>query len=233
MNLTNKSQVNSICRQLKLKDYQINDDLTVDVNHVGHFDESVKITRENIVDGKLPIKFNKVKGGFEANWCGLTTLEGSPKWVGGNFQIVSNKLTTLEHAPGYVGGGLNCRDNNLTTLKYSPKKVGHDFNGYGNGIGDGFCLHENNIRDLEDFDCDFAGEFMCVRNPIQDLLGNTDSSDITDYEFVCLFKRLKVIKSGKLDLKRFKYLMSIYEEKYYGYQYNNNLKSIISDYEII
>ena len=58
---------------------------------------------------------------------------------------------------------------------------------------------------VESFDCDFAGEFMAARNPIQDLLGNTNTADITDYEFVCLFKRLKVIKSGKLDLKRFKY----------------------------
>ena len=74
---------------------------------------------------------------------------------------------------------------------------------------------------------------MSVRNPIQNLLGNSDANDITDYEFICLFKRLKVIKSGKLDLKRFKYLMSIYEEKYYGYQHNYNLESIISDYEII
>ena len=44
MILTNKNQVNSICRKLKLKDYQINDDLTVDVNHVGHFGEPVKIS---------------------------------------------------------------------------------------------------------------------------------------------------------------------------------------------
>ena len=121
MILTNKNQVNSICRKLKLKDYQINDDLTVDVNHVGHFGESVKISKIHIVDGRLPIKFNKVKGGFEANWCGLTSLEGSPKWVGGNFQIVNNELTTLEGCPEEIGYEFDCSVNNLTEIQSSIK----------------------------------------------------------------------------------------------------------------
>ena len=116
MILTNKNQVNSICRKLKLKDYQINDDLTVDVNHVGHFGESVKISKIHIVDGRLPIKFNKVKGGFEANWCGLTSLEGGPKYVGGNFWCNNNKLTSLEFGPKSVGGRFVCSDNELISF---------------------------------------------------------------------------------------------------------------------
>jgi hypothetical protein len=67
---------------------------------------------------KLPVKFGRVSGEF---WCDrnkLTTLEGCPFYVGGDFWCGNNnKLTSLEHSPKYVGNYFFCNENKLTSLK--------------------------------------------------------------------------------------------------------------------
>ena len=128
-------RIDSICREMGLKQYIINDDLTVDVNFVGHFGESVKISATMLKDGKLPIQFGKVKGRFEMSWCKATSLEGCPKWVGGDFQCTNNFLFTLEGGPEYVGGNFYCSNNKLTSLDGCPNHVGEDFYCSGNPIG--------------------------------------------------------------------------------------------------
>ena len=46
----------------------------------------------------------------------LTTLENSPKTVGGSFYCGNNQLISLKGAPTYVGGEFGCDNNKLTTL---------------------------------------------------------------------------------------------------------------------
>lgn len=228
-------RIDSICKEMKLKEYTINDDLNVDVDHVGHFGESVKISASMLVDGKLPIQFGKVKGRFEIIWCDAISLEGCPKWVGGDFQCTHNSLTSLEGGPEYVGGLYNCRGNKLTSLKGIAKKVGFDKDPLkiGGSISDGVCFHENNIKNFDDFDCEFKGELMGVRNPITCLIGKNPTDD--DYEFVEWFNKLKVVfDKNKLDLKRFKYLINMFPHKYEDDNYiRNHIHYIKKNYEII
>ena len=77
---------------------------------------------------KLPCKFGKVTGSL---WChenNLTSLEGCPSWVGGEFWCnYNNNLETLEGCPRYVGGNFFCNHNNLTSLEGCPRYVGGGF----------------------------------------------------------------------------------------------------------
>ena len=58
----------------------------------------------------------------------LTTLENSPKTVGGSFYCGNNQLISLKGAPTYVGGEFGCGNNKLTSLEGAPKTVGGSFN---------------------------------------------------------------------------------------------------------
>ena len=69
-----------------------------------------------------------------AEHANLTSLEGAPKEVGGDFSCNSNNLTSLEGAPKEVGGSFSCNSNNLTSLKGAPKEVGGSFSCYSNRL---------------------------------------------------------------------------------------------------
>lgn len=58
----------------------------------------------------------------------LTTLENSPKTVGGSFYCGNNQLISLKGAPTYVGGEFGCGNNKLTSLEGAPTYVGGSFN---------------------------------------------------------------------------------------------------------
>jgi hypothetical protein len=74
--------------KMEIKNYTINDDLTVDV------DGRVDISNKNLK--YIPVKFSIVKGDFNLLNNKLTTLIGTPKEVGGFFLCYSNPLTSLE-----------------------------------------------------------------------------------------------------------------------------------------
>lgn len=57
----------------------------------------------------------------------LETLEGGPEEVGDNFDCVGNKLTSLVGAPRKVGGAFICTDNPLTSLAGAPEEIGWEF----------------------------------------------------------------------------------------------------------
>ena len=78
----------------------------------------------------------KVGGDF---WCEnnrLTSLEGAPRKVGGDFDCGSNRLTSLEGAPEKVEGNFWCRDNQLTSLVGAPREVGAGFNWSNNPVSE-------------------------------------------------------------------------------------------------
>ena len=93
----------------------IHDDGLVDVDGSG-----VKL---NVKTERLPVQFGRVKNGFMANSCGLTSLEGSPHYNGGGFYVSYNMLTSLQGAPRYVGGDFRCGHNQLTSLKGMPETI--------------------------------------------------------------------------------------------------------------
>jgi hypothetical protein len=97
--------ISLICKRYGIENYTINGDGSIDVNG------SVNLYNKGLTE--LPLTFNKVTGYFTCSCNQLTSLKGSPKWVGGNFYCNGNQLTSLEFSPDYVGGDFFCHDNEL------------------------------------------------------------------------------------------------------------------------
>ena len=111
--------IEEICEQYRIRYYTINLDGSIDVD--GHVD----LISKNLTE--LPLTFNKVTRGFNCADNQLTSLQGSPKTVGGDFCCNHNQLISLKGAPIEVGGNFYCSYNQLTDLDYSPQKVNDQF----------------------------------------------------------------------------------------------------------
>ena len=140
--------INGLCSKYNIQNYTINDDYTIDV------DDKVDFFNKSLY--KIPLKFNKVSKGFNCDHNRLTTLEGSPKYVGGDFSCLDNKLTTLEGGPEKVVWRFSCFGNKLTTLEGSPKYVGGDFD-----------CNENKLTTLEGGPEYVGGDFYCSMNSLK------------------------------------------------------------------
>ncbi|GAB5387702.1 MAG: hypothetical protein Alpg2KO_06700 [Alphaproteobacteria bacterium] len=64
-----------------------------------------------------------LKGQLFADRCGLTTLEGGPNRVEGNYLVRSNKLKTLKGAAKVISGMLDASENALDSLVGMPAKA--------------------------------------------------------------------------------------------------------------
>ncbi len=105
--MTNQ-EIIDICTKYGIENYIINQDGSIDVNGV------VDLTGRYLTE--IPLKFNRVSSSF---WCDsnqLTSLEGSPSYVGGSFLCHCNKLTSLEHSSKFIGGDFDCYWNPLESL---------------------------------------------------------------------------------------------------------------------
>jgi hypothetical protein len=152
-----------ILKLLKISNYKINDDGTVDV------DGKVNLSRMNI--SKLPLKFGRVTGSFICSENKLTSLEGSPIFVGGDFYCTYNKLTSLKGSPKSVGGNFLCYNNQLTNLEDSPNSVGGNF----------YCWN-NQLTSLEGSPQSVGGNFHCQYNQLSSLKGGPSK---VGYDFDC------------------------------------------------
>ena len=150
------SQDNDIerwCKEMGIKKYKIRPDRRVDVAGDVH----VKLNRQEMASGMLPIRFGKVTGNFIATnrdkdydpvWfnkpnqkptsvsgVGLTTLKGFPEWVGGNVDVSGNPLETLDGAPEHVGGHfLMMYMNDLKSMQGLPRFIGGNLDASSSGI---------------------------------------------------------------------------------------------------
>jgi hypothetical protein len=94
----------------------------------------------------------RMRGSFRCNENKkLTSLEGSPKYVGGSFFCTYNSLVSLEGAPEYVGSDFFCDGNKLTSLEGAPRYVGYDFS----------CFDNNNLTSLEGLPEYIGGHVYC------------------------------------------------------------------------
>jgi hypothetical protein len=125
--------ISLICEKYKIKNYTINPDGTIDV------DGDVDLWGKSLTE--LPLVFNKVSGSFRCSNNRLTSLKGSPKWVGRYFDCGNNRLASLEFSPDYVGGYLDCRYNPLTD-NYCDTEIGGCF--YTRSNQDGLILNDFN-----------------------------------------------------------------------------------------
>ena len=106
-----------------------------------------------------------VRGNFNCSQCdNLTSLKGAPKEVDGDFVCkLSHKLTSLEGAPERVGGNFDCHYcKSLTSLKGAPEKVGGYFD----------CHNCISLTSLEGAPKEVGGDFWC-----------NDCANLTSYDY--------------------------------------------------
>jgi hypothetical protein len=93
---SDEKYIRNQCSILGIKNYTINNDMSIDVNG------NVFIMREQVK--YLPLVFRDVRTSFHFIESNLTSLIGSPRYVGSNFNIRDNSLTNLRYSPISVGG---------------------------------------------------------------------------------------------------------------------------------
>ena len=168
---TTREEVIKVCRRYKIKNYTINDDLSIDV------DVDVSLISNGLE--YLPLKFNYVDGNFNCSNNKLKTLEGSPQILDGSFLCFENELKSLEGSPSVVNGNFICYENELESLEGCPQILDGDFS-----------CSDNKLKDLEHFP-EVNGIISMRGNPV-DLLVHTFIKnadifmieDFTDYEIV-------------------------------------------------
>jgi hypothetical protein len=77
MDTISLADIKSICQKYNIKNWTINEDGSVDVDGV------VNLSGKGLT--QLPLKFGKVSGGFYCSDNLLTSLEGAPIEVDGDF----------------------------------------------------------------------------------------------------------------------------------------------------
>jgi hypothetical protein len=92
--LTNKEYIKNWLDEYEITNYNINEDLTVDV------DGDVWIDNRNLTE--IPVKFNIVKGDFNCNNNQLTSTEFFPKEVYCSFYCDCNNFKNLDNFPKIV-----------------------------------------------------------------------------------------------------------------------------------
>ena len=123
---------------IKIYNYIINEDLTVDVN------SDVDISNKKLKE--IPVKFGKINGiSFNCSNNNLTNLEGCPDVIYGSFYCNYNNLTSLEHCPQVIKGSFDCANNELTSLKELPNVI---FNNY-------LSFENNKIKEHDLAEIDF------------------------------------------------------------------------------
>lgn len=121
----------------ELKKHGLNPDkATLNADGSVDYDGDVRLMNHNLT--RLPFKFNRVTGYFDISLNPLTSLDGSPRYVGDNFLCARcNRLTSLEGSPDVIAGGYKCVGCDLTSLK-----------GMTQDIGDYVWVSDNKLRSL-------------------------------------------------------------------------------------
>ena len=136
--LLQKSKIHNLCREHGIKNYTINDDISISV------DGSVDLAYKNLKS--LPIKFKEVSGDFSCSHNQLTSLKYCPETVGGHFSCSDNQLTSLEGCPESVGGDLSCNHNQLTNFDGLPEFCEQDISLIGNPVNEIYKLFKEDHR---------------------------------------------------------------------------------------
>ena len=134
-------------KKYKITNYTINANDEIDV------DGSVDLRDYSLTGFPTFIQFGVVKGNFYCNGNNLTSLEGSPKEIGGIFDCSFNDLTSLKGAPKKVGGDFDCYDNKLTSLEGAPREIYM-----------GFYCFDNHLTTLKGAPEKVGGYFNCSYN---------------------------------------------------------------------
>jgi hypothetical protein len=119
--LKTKEEIQAWLDKMKIENYIINDDLTVDV------DGNVSIGERDLI--RIPVQFGVIKGWFDCSSNKLKSLQGSPKDCNHVFDCSHNELTSLEFIPQNCKRVICYWNDELTSLEGAPKnaKIDSDF----------------------------------------------------------------------------------------------------------
>jgi len=106
MGVLKLSEIESICKEFKIKDYTINNDGSINVNNGGVWMAEKGLT-------KIPIKFGTVNGIFHCGGNELTTLENCPDRIFGHFYCFGNRIESFVGGPRAVKGRFDASHNPL------------------------------------------------------------------------------------------------------------------------
>lgn len=235
---------------LGIKNYTINDNLSVDV------DGDIKLIYREL--DHIPVQFGNVDGGFYCYGNRLKDLKGCPKYVSNYFNCSENQLTSLEGCPNEVDA-FYCSNNKLTSLKGCPKiirecfecnynkltsledgpiEVGEDYicsnnqlvnlKGSPIQIGGDFLVNDNKLISLEGCPNKIVGYLQFVKNPISELLHLIPEKDLKI--FIKYLNEYRVIQNNNLildNLKEALYMIDIQESFDYRRLYTLNNYKII------
>lgn len=123
-----KKEIVVLLKMMGVKEnYTINSDLTVDV------DGDVTI---RMGFSQTPLQFGRVTGNYLCSHIQtVTSLKGSPHFVGGTFNCLNTKITSLKGGPEHVGATMNCSNTLIGSFEGSPSYIGgHFYSGRGTKI---------------------------------------------------------------------------------------------------
>lgn len=168
--------------------YSVNPDNSIDI------DGSLYITNETVIPAPIRI----VTGSFQISamihrlnktMIAPSTFKNYPKYVGGSFTANHLNISSLEGSPIEVGGDYNvsnCYFGNLVSLKGSPREVGGTFTVINNGIvsldggpqivGENYICSHNNIEELNIPSVRVGGDLDVRNNPLKHITSLKDQS---------------------------------------------------------
>ena len=148
--LKSKKLIENWLKKYEVKNYEINEDLTVSLF------SPLRIIRKRLKT--IPIKFKDSKA-INVSGNQLASIDWAPEIVDGDFKCNDNKIVTLEGGPREVKGTFNCAWNLLTSLKGGPIEV-HDF----------LCI-SNKLTNLIGSPQKVGGDFTCAYGTLKSIEG--------------------------------------------------------------
>ena len=102
-----KQLIRSWLDEMGVKNYTINDDLTINVK------SDVYLNNRGLVKFPNYIRFRTVRDWFGCMNNQLISLEGCPNLVGRDFYCSNNRLMNLKGCPSQIGGDFYCDNNKI------------------------------------------------------------------------------------------------------------------------
>ena len=153
---------------------------------------------------EMGIKIGRVKGSFDVSDCGLSSSEGFPLEVTGDFNINNNRFDNLIGGPVKVGGRYQCSKNKLTSLEGAPESANEfdcsgnpglkNLNGGPKEVTSRYDANDCNLNSLEGFATKIDPSSMSVyvsSNNLYTLEGLPLNTPLTAYRISCSKNPLK------------------------------------------
>lgn len=151
--LNTKKEISIWLKKNGVEDYQINNDLTVNVF------KSVDLSRKGM--DVLPINFGKIRGDFDISKNALKTLEGFPELIEGRLDASFNQIVDFKKSKlKKINGCCNLSHNKIQSLENFPKNV-----------GESIYLQVNGLKDLKGLPEKINGVLNIMKNDLISMRG--------------------------------------------------------------